>query len=348
LVVRYKYTPEALATAAAAARNITEVMRLLGIRVSGGSHAHISRQLKRFDIDTSHFSRQAHNKGRRGERRTTPSQLLVMLPPGSRRTPGVRLKWALSTLGVPEQCEECGVGPVWRNAPLTLHVDHINGDFLDNRPPNLRLLCPNCHSQTATYAGRRHRLRDLTAPAEAAGLREGRHPAEPRNPAAREELVKLFGLVDAQQLTATEAARRLGYHRAYLRKVRQWLEQEGVLAPRSGRRWRSAAHRDTVIEQALAHPSLGAKRLSALLRELPQGGCRVSHGTVSIILREAGLNTAAARRSRLSSASGSGGTADAVGLGPIVRKDVGVRIPSPAPARPGNPGRRVGLSSGSL
>jgi hypothetical protein len=35
-----------------------------------------------------------------------------------------------------------------------LHVDHIKGDFCDSRPENLRFLCPNCHTQTFTYAGR--------------------------------------------------------------------------------------------------------------------------------------------------------------------------------------------------
>ncbi|TDC71973.1 HNH endonuclease [Micromonospora sp. KC606] len=133
------------------------MMRLLGVRVSGGSHAHISRQLKRFGIDTSHFTGSAHTRGRRGIRRTTSWQLLVPLPPGSRRTPGTRLKWALADIGVPERCEGCDVGSTWRGRPLTLHVDHVSGDFLDNRPPNLRLLRPNCHSQTSTYAGRNKR-----------------------------------------------------------------------------------------------------------------------------------------------------------------------------------------------
>ncbi|MET7877706.1 HNH endonuclease signature motif containing protein [Micromonospora profundi] len=216
-MVRYKYTPEALAEAAAAARTITEVMRLLGVRVSGGSHAHISRQLKRFGIDTSHFTGSAHNRGARGERRTTSSQLLVELPEGSRRTPGTRLKWALSTLGVPEECEECGTGPVWRGAPLTLHVDHINGDFLDNRPPNLRLLCPNCHSQTATYAGRGKRGGELTVPVRAAaGGEESSGP--PRRRMSRAELVDLFARIDAQQITAVAAAQHLGCRPASLQQ----------------------------------------------------------------------------------------------------------------------------------
>lgn len=153
-MTRYRYSPEALAAAAARARSVTEVMRLLGVRLSGGSHAHISRQLKRFGIDTSHFTGQAHNKGQRGVRMPVTA-LLTQRPEGSRRVPGSRLKRALSAIGLPEECEACEIGATWQGAPLTLHVDHINGDFLDNRPHNLRLLCPNCHSQTATYAGNR-------------------------------------------------------------------------------------------------------------------------------------------------------------------------------------------------
>ncbi|MEU4550645.1 hypothetical protein [Micromonospora violae] len=282
------------------------MMRLLGVRVSGGSHAHISRQLKRFGIDTSHFMRQAPNKGRSGVRRTTSAQLLVVLPEGSRRTPGARLKWALGTLGVPQECEGCGIGPVWRGAPLILHVDHINGDFLDNRPPNLRLLCPNCHSQTATYAGRRKRAFDLPSlatPTDGEERHDGAASSDHR-PATRSEIVDLFGRVDAHQVTALEAARQLGWTPAYLHKVRRRLEQDGVLKARPNRSWRSAARRDAVIEQALAHPDAGPKRLSGILRNLPGEGCRVSHGTISTLLREAGLNTVEARRSRLRELAG--------------------------------------------
>jgi hypothetical protein len=52
------------------------------------------------------------------------------------------------------KCSRCGQDANWCGEPLVLVLDHINGINNDNRFENLRLLCPNCNSQTPTFAGR--------------------------------------------------------------------------------------------------------------------------------------------------------------------------------------------------
>jgi hypothetical protein len=64
------------------------------------------------------------------------------------------VKLRLLIAGLKDQrCEACGLAE-WRGQTLSLELHHINGDGLDNTLENLRLLCPNCHSQTNTWGGR--------------------------------------------------------------------------------------------------------------------------------------------------------------------------------------------------
>ena len=53
--------------------------------------------------------------------------------------------------------ENCSIVDVWNGKPLVLHLDHIDGDSTNHKLENLRMLCPNCHSQTETYAGKKTR-----------------------------------------------------------------------------------------------------------------------------------------------------------------------------------------------
>lgn len=50
------------------------------------------------------------------------------------------------------KCSKCGWGeinPTTNKTPL--EINHINGDWKDNREGNLELICPNCHALTSTY-----------------------------------------------------------------------------------------------------------------------------------------------------------------------------------------------------
>jgi 5-methylcytosine-specific restriction endonuclease McrA len=47
-----------------------------------------------------------------------------------------------------------GNEPIWMNEPLTLHIDHIDGEKTNNHISNLQFLCPNCHQQTPTWGNK--------------------------------------------------------------------------------------------------------------------------------------------------------------------------------------------------
>lgn len=148
-----RWTKEILEPAVAASRSMNDVLRRLGVEVVGGHHTNISRRIKAYGIDTSHF--QQPSQAGVPKQRRAPEQLLVEQEPASaRRMQSDRLRRAMTALGVVEKCTMCGTQPMWRGHPLPLEVDHIDGDWRNNRIENLRLLCPNCHSTTDTYRGR--------------------------------------------------------------------------------------------------------------------------------------------------------------------------------------------------
>ncbi|MFG2340308.1 HNH endonuclease signature motif containing protein [Streptomyces yangpuensis] len=153
--------PEAtlLREAVATSGSLAETLRRLGKVPSGGMNRALKTWIREDGLSTEHFLGQAHNRGKPG---TTPERRakdILVKQDGGRRTRTYLLLRALREVGVPECCEMCGTPPLWRGRPMTLEVDHINGDWSNDRRENLRLLCPNCHTITGTWCrgGRRRK-----------------------------------------------------------------------------------------------------------------------------------------------------------------------------------------------
>lgn len=71
---------------------------------------------------------------------------------GEVHNPATLKKYMLREVG--NECVLCGQGPEWNGKPLSLQMDHVDGDSDNCLPSNLRILCPNCHTQTETYGSK--------------------------------------------------------------------------------------------------------------------------------------------------------------------------------------------------
>lgn len=143
---------ETLRRAVAESVSIAGVIRILGLSLSGSVYAKLKTLIRQHGLSTVHFTGQGHHRGRPAVNRKSADEILRPLPEGSRRTKREQLFRALSEKNVSYECAVCGTGAVWRGKRLVLEIDHLSGDWRDNRLENLRYLCPSCHSQTPTYS----------------------------------------------------------------------------------------------------------------------------------------------------------------------------------------------------
>lgn len=143
-----------------AVRNSTsyaETLRKLGKNGdSAGPFYHLKDKISTLGLSTEHFTGLGWSRGRNCAPQRKPfAEVLVRQDRGRKKTATMQLVRAMFDAGIEHKCSLCGIPPVWQGNPLTLQVDHINGDNRDHRRENVRFLCPNCHTQTPTYGSKK-------------------------------------------------------------------------------------------------------------------------------------------------------------------------------------------------
>lgn len=135
--------------------SLVDLLKRLGLKPVGGNFNTVKNRLKKEGIE---FESKKHPKDVLAkvleERKKNSKPLAFHLTENSTYNRH-SLKRRLIRDGLLQNiCAECGIKGEWNGKPLSLQLDHINGISDDNRIENLRFLCPNCHSQTETFAGK--------------------------------------------------------------------------------------------------------------------------------------------------------------------------------------------------
>lgn len=150
----WKVSVEELISLIDKSATMSQVLSHFGFKNKGSNSKTLKLRCLVDNIDLSKFQ----NNVNKGNLRPAIS-LEKILVPQSNYNRG-QLKQRLIKEGIlPNICSECGLKPEWCGKKLVMILDHINGISNDNSITNLRLLCPNCNSQSSTFAGRNIKIR---------------------------------------------------------------------------------------------------------------------------------------------------------------------------------------------
>ncbi len=130
--------------------SINQILKKLNVNSNGsGAYKTFKNHCKNLGIEIPIYRPIGRKNGN-----FNPINLTEILVENSTFQNMSRLKKKLINAGLLKyKCLKCNIS-TWNDEYISLHIDHINGIHNDNRIENLRLLCPNCHSQTETYGAK--------------------------------------------------------------------------------------------------------------------------------------------------------------------------------------------------
>lgn len=137
-----EYSKEELEQIVQQSNSLKEVIDKLGYSThSGSNHKTVKKKLQTLNIDYSHF-KYLNNHTKKDKKEVFCENSLI--------SQKCLRHWYSKEKDIPYQCAICGLLPIWEDKPLTLILDHIDGNNHNNLLENLRWVCPNCNQQLET------------------------------------------------------------------------------------------------------------------------------------------------------------------------------------------------------
>lgn len=129
-----------------------DILKAFDLPYEGGLVSSLKRVLSEYKIDYTHIS--TGNNSNIGKKFGYKKPVEEYLVSNSKVSRYFIKKKLIDCNLLKNECYICHMKPEWNGHKLVMVLDHINGIHNDYRQDNLRLLCPNCNSQTDTFAGR--------------------------------------------------------------------------------------------------------------------------------------------------------------------------------------------------
>lgn len=144
-----RWTRENLEAALVGAVTYSDILQNLGLKQIGRNNQTLQKYMKLYGLEFT--SRPWLKRDYTPFRKLDDVDLYVANSATSR---GVIRRRILADKLIPYQCTKCGNVGQWNGETISLQLEHKNGINDDHRLENLEFLCPNCHSQTSSWAGR--------------------------------------------------------------------------------------------------------------------------------------------------------------------------------------------------
>lgn len=154
--ILYDFTPTELQILLDTSDSYSDLLRKIGLNPKGRNPDTLKKIIKEYNLDETQLNK---NRSRLYSRCSLIPKLKNTIPledilSNKKSYSSSKLLKRLIKENYKEyKCEICGINE-WQNKPIVLQLNHKDGNHFNNNIDNLEILCPNCHSQTDTFAGK--------------------------------------------------------------------------------------------------------------------------------------------------------------------------------------------------